>query len=94
MNLNFLLQLLPVLAAAVEAQESAYAIPHGISLLTAENARVGAGLTTAQIEGIITGLVQLSLAEESALIAHWTQPATASTAVAKLSSASKALVRP
>ena len=60
--------LLPILLAAIAGQEKAFATSELTLLLTNENARVNAGLTPEQINGVVSGIVQLAFAEQTALV--------------------------
>ncbi len=65
--------ILPILLSTFAGQEKTFALSEGTALLTAENARVKAGLTPEQIAAIVAGLVQLAFAEQTALVASLTQ---------------------
>lgn len=93
--MKFLIQFLPVIMAAIAAEEEKFAVSQGISLLSAENSRVKAGLSDEQISATVHGLVALGLAEQAALVSHLTAnlPAAAATSK-KLQSAARCCLVP
>lgn len=71
--MNSIALLLPLLLNSFKGQERVFATTQGIALLTAENARVNAGLSTDAIAATVTNLVTLAMAEEDAAVAMLTK---------------------
>lgn len=64
--------LIPMVLTALASQELSFATSELSTLFTNENARIKGGMTSAEIDATVNGLVKLAFAEQNALVAMLT----------------------